>query len=130
MKILCKRKDGGNESSVTGYWLIEWKSLFSICLLNFRGESRNAYHTHAFNAVSWLLKGALLESELDGKSRSYSPSFKPIYTPRDCFHKVSSHGSSWVLTFRGPWSSTWGEYLPEETRYRTLTNGRIEVEET
>ena len=52
MKVLYKGKDGGNLSTVTGYWLIECKNLFSIVLLKFEGESREAYHTHAFGAIS------------------------------------------------------------------------------
>lgn len=40
MKLFKKMKDGGKESTVTGYWLIECKSLFSIVLLKFEGDSR------------------------------------------------------------------------------------------
>jgi len=54
-------KDGGPDSTVTGYWLIESKKWFSIVLLKFEGKSREAFHTHAFNAISWLLKGKLIE---------------------------------------------------------------------
>ena len=50
MRLFFKSKDGGPDSSVTGYWLIESKKLFSIVLLKFDGRSREAYHTHAFNA--------------------------------------------------------------------------------
>lgn len=58
MKIFRKMKDGGGDSTVTGYFLIEIKSLFSVVLLRFDGESRDAYHEHAFNCVSWLLAAA------------------------------------------------------------------------
>jgi hypothetical protein len=140
MKFLKKMKDGGAESSVTGYWLVEIKSLFSIVLLKFEGESRDAYHEHAFNCVNWLIKGQLLESvraedrtnykpgEIKAASiRFYKPSWKPFFIGRDRFHKVDSCKTSWVLSFRGPWSNTWKEYLPAEERYRTLTHGRKEV---
>lgn len=128
MKIFHKAKDGGDESTVTGYWLIESKPLFSICLLKFDGKSREAFHTHAFNAMSWVLKGGLTENFLDGRKRRHTPSLKPIYTPREDFHKVDSDdGATWVLTFRGPWSKNWKEFLPNEDRFRTLTSGRIEV---
>jgi hypothetical protein len=124
MKFFKKMKDGGKESTVTGYWLVEIKSLFSICLLKFEGRSREAFHTHAFNAISWVLKGALNEHFLDGKGRPHTPSFKPVITPREDFHKVDSDGTTWVLTFRGPWSNTWKEWLPNENRFVTLTHGR------
>lgn len=45
MNIFYKSKDGGQESTVIGYWLIECKQLFSIVLLKFEGPSRKAFHT-------------------------------------------------------------------------------------
>lgn len=130
MKFLKKMKDGGAESSVTGYWLIETKSLFSIVLLRFEGASRDAYHEHAFNSLSWLISGKLIEYFLPAfgiKNKIYKPSFLPFTTLRKTFHRVDSNGTSWVLSFRGPWTKTWKEYLPNENRFRTLISGRIEV---
>ena len=126
MRLLWKGKDGGAESTVTGYWLIEVKSLFSIVLLKFEGVSRNAFHEHAFDAVSWLLKGRLFEYNLGDNCHSYFPSWKPIITKRETCHMVDSlGGTSWVLSFRGPWAKTWREYtLNGEI---TLTHGRKEV---
>lgn len=129
MRMLFKSKDGGPESSVTGYWLIEDKNWFSICLLRFDGESREAYHTHAFDAISWVLSGGLREYFLDGRFRFHKPSLKPIRTPRDDFHKVSSiPGRTWALSFRGPWVDRWKEYLPALKKSITLTHGRKIVE--
>jgi hypothetical protein len=125
MKFFSKGKDGGDESTVTGYWLIEIKNLFSIVLLKFEGDSRDAFHEHAFNSISWLLKGRLQEEFQDKTYKFYMPSFKPIITKKTTCHKVDSGGTSWVLSFRGPWNKTWKEYLPQGER--TLTNGRIEV---
>lgn len=61
MKVLFKSKDGGLDSNVTGYWLVESKKLFSIVLLCFDRGSREAYHNHAFNSISWILSGRLNE---------------------------------------------------------------------
>ena len=134
MKIFSMMKDGGPESRVWGYWLIEAKKLFSVVLLHFKDGSREAYHSHAFNSISWVLRGKLTEEQLllkqPGLTRSsfyiYKPSFKPIWTARDNMHKVSSTGDTWVLSFRGPWAKYWQEYLPAEDRFVTLTNGRVE----
>jgi hypothetical protein len=121
-------KDGGAESTVTGYWLIEIKSLFSIVLLKFEGKSREAYHEHAFNCWNWLIKGELVEHLFGGGRRYYEPSTRPFFIGRKDYHKVNSiTPTSWVLSFRGPWKSTWKEYLPNEGRERTLTHGRVEV---
>lgn len=129
MKIFSKSKDGGPVSNVTGYWLIECKSLFSIVLLRFDKGTRNAYHNHAFDAVSWVLSGNMYEEVLHSDiGINLKPSIIPIYTSRERFHKV--HGiaeRTWVLSFRGPWTKYWKEY--SNTGFTTLTNGRKVVNE-
>jgi len=128
-RFFQKAKDGGKDSCVDGYFLIELKPAFSIVLLNFHHGSREAFHTHAFNAISWYLKGhSLMEEDFKFPrfERRYRPSWKPIYTPREKMHKVRSIGSSWVLSFRGPWIDTWREWT-EKLGHTTLTNGRVRV---
>jgi hypothetical protein len=118
-------KDGGPESSVTGYWLVELKGLFSIVLLRFEGASRPVFHTHAFNCLSWVLKGILLERSLTGGSHHRLASWRPFVTRREDFHKVDSiGGSTWVLSFRGPWAKRWHEYRPDTDQFVTLESGR------
>lgn len=132
-RILTKKYDGGPKSGVTGYFLIEWKKVFSVGLLHFKEGSRENYHSHAFNAFSWWLSGKVKEKQLvedqahwrllpiDGDE--YSPSLKPKYTPRCLIHKVIALTSTWALTFRGPWKDTWFEVTPEY-EVITLTHGR------
>lgn len=131
MKFFKVMKDGGGESTVTGYWLVEIKSLFSIVLLKFEGASREAYHTHAFDCINWLLKGSLIEFKRNHKDlcliTRWLPSWLPFVIRKEDFHKVNSENISWVLSFRGPWNKTWKEYLPNEGRGRTLTHGRVEL---
>ena len=127
MAFLKHMKDGGAESKVEGFYFVEIKSLFSIVLLHFSDGSREAYHNHAFNAISWLLRGQLMECPLKGEMNLYLPSPLPIYTPRTMFHKVVSIGDTWVLSFRGPWSNTWKEFIPATKSFKTLTHGRKEV---
>lgn len=128
MKFLSIRKDGGPKSHSTGLFLIEIKSLFTVVLLHFSPGSRDAYHTHAFNAISWILKGKLLE-HIKGVPyhNVYTPTTGPIFTPRSCFHKTVSEGHTWALSIRGPWARQWKEYIPSEDRTITLTHGRKEV---
>lgn len=126
MNIFKKLKDGGPDSNVTGYFLIEIKSLFSIVLLKFEDGSRVNYHSHAFNALSWLLSGQLIEYHTSGNINSIQPSWKSFITTKECFHRVRSHGTSWALTFRGPWDKTWKEYSPQTNEEIVLSNGRKE----
>lgn len=125
MRFFYYGKDGGYESTVWGFWLFEIKSLCSIVLLRFEPGSRNSYHSHAFNSVSWLLRGRLVEAHLGLGGTVHSPGWRPIVTRRTTFHKVVSLGRSWVLSFRGPWSPTWREYLPGTDRHIVLTDGRV-----
>ncbi len=127
MKLLARAKDGGPDSSVVGYWLIEIKGLVSIALLRFANGSRQAFHSHAFNSVSWVLRGRLREQHLSGREEVCRPSWRPVITRRRTFHRVISEGTSWVLTLRGPWAATWREYHPASGRYQTLTHGRVVV---
>ena len=124
MLLFKKRKDDGLESTVTGYWLIESKKFFSILLLKFEGKSRGAFHTHAFNCFSIVLKGKITETMLSGSVRTYSIWDGVFFTYRDTFHKVDSDGTSIILNFRGPWVDKRKEFLPGMNRYLTLTHGR------
>jgi hypothetical protein len=131
MKILWGDKDGGPESK-SWVWGIEIKGLFSILLLKFGKGSREAFHTHAFNAISWLLRGKLFESFIDyAPPRTHTPSVKPIFTGRETWHMVSGVDEfNWALTFRGPWVDRWREYLPKGKtggEFVVLTHGRKEV---
>ena len=126
MLLFYHGKDGGDESKVWGWWLIEIKALFSIALLRFENGSREAYHSHTFDSVSWVLKGRLEENHYRGGQDIHTRSLRPVITRRSTTHKVVSVGRTWVLTFRGPWASEWKEYIPGRGLV-TLTHGRREV---
>lgn len=119
-----KKKDGGSESKVTGYWVVECKSLFSIVLLKFDKGSREVYHSHAFNAITWWLWGNVVEHLTNGGNKTFVPSLVPKYTPRSCFHKVFANETTYALSIRGPWHSTWCEMDAKTHKVITLTHGR------
>jgi hypothetical protein len=123
MKLLKVMKDGGPKSHVTGFFLIEIKSLFSVVLLKFGKGTREAYHSHAFDAATLWIKGHVTEHLLDGTSRDWAAGDLK-YTARNCFHKVFAHVDSYAVSVRGPWAKTWKEYLPAEDKFVTLTHGR------
>lgn len=133
MRLFWNNKDGGPKSHVYVYGL-EIKSLFSVLVIRFEPGTRNAYHTHAFNSLSWLLKGILIEDHRSSdvhcvpNRETYRRSIRPILTLRDTFHKVFSVGRSYAFSLRGPWARTWKEYAPREFnngwRETTLTHGR------
>jgi len=132
-RIAYKKYDGGKESGVIGYCLIEWKILFSIVLLKFNHGSRENYHSHAFNAVTWFLSGRVKEetyvnhfARIDFPDKWFIPSVIPKITRRGKIHRVHSIGTTWALSFRGPWRNTWHE-IDKNNKVITLTHGRKQV---
>lgn len=125
MRILSKAKDGGHDSPVDAYFLIEIKSLFSMALLKFNKGTRNNYHNHAFHALTWFIKGDLCEISINSESKYwYKRSWFPKLTKRDKMHKVLALKDSWCFTIRGPWNKTWKEYNPINKEEITFTHGR------
>lgn len=131
MKILKKCKDGGPDSPVDAYFLVEIKGLFSIALLKFNKGSREEFHTHAFDALTWFIKGDIVEEKMLEISGAFWPeyhvyerSIKPKVTAKDNLHKVIAHEDSWCLTIRGKWQDTWTEYNQDTLVTTTLTHGR------
>jgi hypothetical protein len=140
MKFFSISKDGGPESCVSAFWLCEIKSLFSIVLLRFGDGSREAFRSHAFNSVGWVLKGKIQEqfvfppsSNADAVPGTYvryhRPGFRPIVVKRSTLHRVFSFGTTWVLNIRGPWAKNWQEYSPATGTWTIFSNGR-KVEKT
>lgn len=132
MRLFFSRKDGGQKSTVTGFWIIEWKSVFSIVILCFHKGSREAFHSHAFNAFTIWFKGCVIETTLEGDNVKLQRQFvwEPIrfkFTPRGLVHKVFGIAEkSYCISFRGPWAKTWKEVLPGG-EIVTLAHGRVEV---
>ncbi len=122
MKLFAKSKDGGPHSPVDGYFLIEFKPLFSIALLKFNKGRREAFHTHAFDAFTWFLKGDLVEEDYSGGNYRYKCSFLPKLTLKSKNHRVSAKQDSWCFTIRGPWVKTWTEH--DKGIKTTFTHGR------
>lgn len=123
IRLFYKKYDGGKESGVVGYFLIEWKILFSIGLLRFNEGSRANYHSHSFNAISWWLSGKVEEETYKDEYKTFSPSLKPKITLRSKVHKVKGLKKTWALTFRGPWEDVWYE-VDKNDKIIKLTHGR------
>ena len=126
MKILKWAKDGGPESPVDAFFVVEIKSLFSIAVLRFNYGSREAFHTHTFNALTWFIRGDLVEQDVNGDYYVYKRSILPKITRRSKNHRVIAVETSWCFTLRGPWSKTWTE--TKDGKSIVLTHGRKRVE--
>ena len=129
MKLFKKMTDGGPDSNSIGYFLCEFKELFSVVLLKFSGKSREVFHEHAFHCIGWLIKGELREVLIDGREYKRTPSFKPFFVGRRDYHQVhTTTPEAWVFSIRGPWKKTWRECSEELTDSYLLSNGRKRIE--
>lgn len=127
MRFFQKAKDGGPNSPVDAYFIIEIKSFLSVAILKFNKGSREAFHTHAFDALTWFIKGDLVEEDINGEYRVYQRSLLPKFTRKSKNHRVIAKSDSWCFTIRGPWSKTWEEHTDE--KITVLTHGRNVVSE-
>lgn len=129
MRLFQKVKDGGKDSPVDAYVLIEIKSLFSITLLKFNKGTRDNFHSHAFNAWTWFLFGDMCEHRLVSLGSDnivgskYKRSLLPKVTKRNNLHKVIAKKTSWCFTIRGKWVDEWTE-VTQEWDEITLTHNR------
>lgn len=128
MKLFQRSSDGGKGSGVSGFWVCEFKSLFSIVFLRFSPGSRTNFHSHAFNAFTIWLKGSVVEERWDtGTSTAYPQMGRFKYTPRANVHKVHAIKPTYCVSFRGPWHKTWFEVDPIANEMIEMTRGRCVV---
>jgi len=125
MRFFEKCNGGGDAAPTDIYFLFEIKWLCSIAILKFKKGKSAPCHSHAFNALTWFIKGDLHEAFRDKKKApyQYKRSVIPKITPRSNCHKITAKSDSWCFTIRGPWLDTWTEY-DEETGTTTFTHGR------
>jgi len=141
MKFFKKMSDGGKDSGVTAYTLFEIKGLASVMLLHFRPGTREAFHSHAFNALTLWLKGSVTEERLVNawfvQNFGSIPRIESRFfwagnwkkTPVTNMHRIiAGKEGAWALTFRGPWKQTWQEW--KNGKFITLTHGREVVDVT
>lgn len=126
MKFFQKAKDGGPDSPVTGFFIVEIKSLFSIVLLKFNPGMRESFHSHAFNAITFWLKGKVWEETIFSKSPKFTrwKAGQVKTTARSFMHRIATGEPAYALSIRGPWAKNWLEFNPETEEFTKLSNGR------
>lgn len=112
--VLMKRKQIAlGEQCVSELTILEWKKLFSIKLFHFHKTDgdQDRFHTHAFNAVSFLLHGDYVEEVIDGnaikplqRSRKWA-----LFIPRDTYHRITKSEGCRTLLITGPWGAEFKE---------------------
>lgn len=139
MKIVILKKKWINlgDQNVTEWTLLEYKKWFSIKLFHFHKSDggQDRFHTHAFGAVSILLRGDYVEEVLEGsqiisKNRNSS---RLIYIPRDTYHRITRSTGCYTLLITGPWSGSFKELRQKEgNNYQEWEcgDGRVDLKAT
>lgn len=123
------------EQNVSEITVLEWKKFFSIKLFHFHKTAgkQDRFHTHSFNAVSFLLTGNYIEEIIkDGEVVALNRNRnKIIYIPKNEYHRITKSDGCRTILITGPWAKYWKE-LRElgNSRYQEVTQGagRVDIE--
>jgi hypothetical protein len=117
-KFLPKKKFVFGKGCVTRYTLFEFRNFCSIYFHHVETFEQDRFHTHAFNALVWILRGGYNECVKQGVGPN-----KPVkcqyfkagdwrWIPRELNHKLlEAKPDSVSLLIAGPYSSIWTEEL-------------------
>lgn len=121
------------EQNVSEITILEWKKFFSIKFFHFHKTpgKQDRFHTHSFNAFSFLLHGNYIEEIIkDGKvvalNRNRS---RCLYIPKNEYHRITKSEGCRTILITGPWDKYWKE-LRElgDSNYQEVTQGAGRVD--
>jgi hypothetical protein len=115
--FLSKKRVELGDGYIIAYTLFELKWLFSIIIYNWKTIKQNRFHSHAFPAIAFLLKGEYEEEVLTKNgviTKKVNQFLKPRWLPRNYIHRIlKATPSTYTIVFVGPWSKYWYEYFPD-----------------
>ncbi len=130
---ICKTKDVAlGKGSVSQFTLFECKQLFSIIFYKWNTVDQIRFHTHAFPAFAFLLKGFYNEKVLtsEGKiiDKTVNQLFKPRFLARNYCHCIGyAKPNTRTLVITGRWSKQWKEYFHDTGTWVTYEWGRKKI---
>lgn len=133
--IFFKKSDVAlGEGSVTQYIIFENKHFLSLIFYRWNTVNQTRFHTHAFSAVAFLLKGWYWEKiKIDEHTvdNFVNVPLVPRYLPKQYCHAIGySKPGTITMVITGPWDKTWQEYFPDSDEWVTYTWGRKKIEKT
>tara|TARA_E500000081_G_scaffold154575_1_gene191916 strand:- start:637 stop:1098 length:462 start_codon:yes stop_codon:yes gene_type:complete len=132
IKMFTTKEVALGEGSVTQFTLFECKELFSIIFYKWNTIDQVRFHTHAFPAYAFLLRGFYHEKVLteDGEvvDKVVNQLFKPRFLARNYCHSIGyAKPSTMTMVLVGRWSKQWKEYFPDTNTWITYEWGRKKV---
>jgi hypothetical protein len=130
--IFRKKKVALGEGHVEQFIIFENKHLFSIILYKWFTIDQIRFHTHAFSAVAFLLKGwyweKILFKDIEMPNFVNVP-FLPRFLPKNYCHAIQqAKPGTRTLVITGPWQKHWYEYFPDTKTWVKYHWGREKVE--
>lgn len=128
IKMFTKKQVALGKGSVTQYTVFECKWLFSIIFYRWNTVDQIRFHTHAFAAYAFLLRGWYRESVMVDsvvEARTVDQTFKPRFLPKNYCHSIGyAKPNTVTMVIAGPWQKTWKEYFPDTKKWVTYGWGR------
>jgi len=133
MILFKKKRVELGKGHINAYVLFESKHLFSIILYNWKTIEQNRFHTHAFSAIAFLLKGGYVEEKIIDRKiviNNVNNKFIPRYLPKNYCHRIlKAEPKTWTIIFVGPWIKYWYEYFQDSKKWIRYTWGRKKISE-
>lgn len=131
MIFFKKKRVELGDGHIIAYTLFEHKNLFSIIIYHWKSIAQNRFHTHAFSALAFLLRGSYTEERIvNGKIETHKVKgiFKPRFLPKNYTHRIlQAKPKTWSIVFVGPWIPYWFEYFHDTKTWVKYTWGRVVV---
>lgn len=110
--------------NIQRFTIFEIKYVCGIIVNIFNTTNQDRFHSHAFNAFSWMLRGHYFEEVIEDGAVVTKKIEKSRFIPRNYIHKITqSTPNAMSITFEGPWESTWNEYF-DTGRVKAYSWGR------
>jgi len=134
MKFFTSKEVSLGKGSVTQYTLFESKYLFSIIFYRWNTVDQVRFHTHAFNAYAFLLRGYYEEKVIVNNKvidKAVNQLFKPRFLAKNYCHSIGyAKPQTLTLVITGRWQDTWQEYFPDTKKWVTYSWGRNKIKES
>lgn len=132
--FLRKKRVELGDGYIIAYTLFEHKYLFSIIVYHWKTIKQNRFHSHAFPAVAFLLRGEY-EEEVYSRGniikKTVNQWLKPRWLPRNYTHRIlAAKPKTWTVVFTGPWIKHWYEYFDDTKTWVKYAWGRKVVEKS
>lgn len=128
MILFRKKRVELGDGHINAYTIFEHKKLFSIIIYHWKTIRQNRFHSHAFAALAFLLKGSYTEERIvNGKVEKnvIKDILKPRYLPRNYTHRIlEAKPKTWTIVFTGPWIKHWYEYFQDTKTWIKYAWGR------